>query len=87
MPSAVEFQQLADELRQVENAIIQAASDGDQELVLLAVGAQSSCLVGQRSSRRRSGRRGSCCYRKSAAGRVTEPHSADQDEVRSSLGR
>lgn len=39
MPSAVEFQRLADELRQVENAIIQAASDGDQELVLLAVGA------------------------------------------------
>ena len=38
MPSAVEFQRLADELRQVENAIIQAASDGDQELVLLAVG-------------------------------------------------
>ena len=31
MPSAVEFQRLADELRQVENAIIQAASDGDQE--------------------------------------------------------
>lgn len=26
MPSAVEFQRLADELRQVENAIIQAAS-------------------------------------------------------------
>ena len=42
MPSAVEFQQLADELRQVEDAIIQAASDGDQELVLLAVGALSS---------------------------------------------
>lgn len=42
MPSAVEFQRLADELRQVENAIIQAASDGDQELVLLAVGALSS---------------------------------------------
>jgi len=28
MPSAVEFQRLADELRQVENAIIQAASEG-----------------------------------------------------------
>ena len=42
MPSAVEFQRLADELRQIENAIIQAASQGDQDLVLLAVGALSS---------------------------------------------
>ena len=31
MPSAVEFQRLADKLRQIENAIIQAASDGDVE--------------------------------------------------------
>ena len=37
MPSAVEFQRLADELRQIENAIIQAASDGDQELVQVLV--------------------------------------------------
>ena len=42
MPSAADFQRLADELRQIGDAIIQAASQGDQDLVLLAVGALSS---------------------------------------------
>ena len=42
MPSAADFQRLADELRQIGDAIIQAASQGDQDLVLLAVWALSS---------------------------------------------
>lgn len=42
MPNGADFQRLADELRQIGDAIIQAASQGDQELVLLAVGALSS---------------------------------------------
>lgn len=42
MPYAADFQRLADELRQIGDAIIQAASLGDQELVFLAVGALSS---------------------------------------------
>ncbi len=42
MPNAEDFQRLADELRKIEGAIIQAAGQGDQELVLLAVGALSS---------------------------------------------
>ena len=45
MPSAAEFQALADELRQLGAVFVQAASMGDQELALWAVGALSSAAA------------------------------------------
>ncbi len=45
MPSAAEFQALADELRQLGAVIVQAANLGDQELALWAVGALSSAAA------------------------------------------
>ena len=45
MPSAAEFQTLADELRQLGAVFVQAASLGDQELALWAVGALSSAAA------------------------------------------
>lgn len=45
MPNAAEFQRLTDELRQIGEAIHQAASFGDQELVRLALGALSSAAA------------------------------------------
>ena len=45
MPNAAEFQALADELRQLGAVFVQAASMGDQELALWAVGALSSAAA------------------------------------------
>lgn len=45
MPTAAEFQALADELRQLGAVIVQAANLGDQELALWAVGALSSAAA------------------------------------------
>ena len=45
MPSAAEFQALSDELRQLGAVFVQAASLGDQELALWAVGALSSAAA------------------------------------------
>lgn len=45
MPNAAEFQALADELRQLGAVFVQAASLGDQELALWAVGALSSAAA------------------------------------------
>ena len=45
MPNAAEFQALADELRHLGAVFVQAASLGDQELALWAVGALSSAAA------------------------------------------
>lgn len=45
MPTAAELQGLADELRQLGAVFVQAASLGDQELALWAVGALSSAAA------------------------------------------
>lgn len=45
MPTAAEFQALHDELRQLGAVFVQAASMGDQELALWAVGALSSAAA------------------------------------------
>ena len=45
MPTAAEFQALHDELRQLGAVFVQAASLGDQELALWAVGALSSAAA------------------------------------------
>ena len=45
MPTAAEFQTLHDELRQLGAVFVQAASLGDQELALWAVGALASAAA------------------------------------------
>lgn len=45
MPTAAEFQALHDELRQLGAVFVQAASLGDQELALWAVGALASAAA------------------------------------------
>lgn len=45
MPSAAEFQALADELRQLGAVFTQAINLGDQELALWVVGALSSAAA------------------------------------------
>ncbi|HGY2327146.1 TPA: hypothetical protein ACNVQ0_006493 [Pseudomonas aeruginosa] len=75
MPTAAEFQALHDELRQLGAVFVQAASLGDQELALWAVGALSSAAArpawwAREAAENESGSRGGCRYREGPPGRM-----------------